>query len=383
MSTLGTQQKWSATINFCARNPPQQGRVRLRQRRLRTRDRLGTLRGMKSIGPKFFMAALLGLTIAASASAGCRAPLHGINLVPLPSGWYNGAVELKFPTAAHIAYYKNVGMNAIRLPVVWDTLQPSLFGELDRRYLTHIVEFLDLAHAQAMPVLIDLHNYARYRGKLVGTGEVPVAALEDVWRRIALALSSHPAVFAYGLMNEPHDTAGLWPAAAQAGVNGVRHIDVRRPIFVGGDSWSNAQRWPAVNPQPFVNDPAKRIVYEAHIYFDDDFSGRYKTGPGNNDLAKRAAQRLQPFLDWIAANGQQGAIGETGVPMDDPRWLDAMAKFLAMTQAACMDWFIWAGGGWRPTYELSHEPLEGRDRPQVELLRRHLATPPTQCNCRD
>ncbi len=315
---------------------------------------------------------LCALVPCTQAFAACPAPIRGINLVPLPSGWYKGAAELQFPTAAHIAYYKEVGMNAIRLPIVWETMQPTLNGELDARYLEHAIDLLDKANAQGMKVLIDLHNYGRYRTKLIGSADVPASAFKDIWTRLAGAFSRHPAVYAYGLMNEPHDTGGLWHTVAQSGVDGVREVDTTRPIYVGGDSWSNSQRWPVVNPVPFVTDPSNQIVYEAHIYFDDDFSGHYKTSVGSTDLSARTAQRLQPFLTWLAANGQRGAIGETGVPMDDPRWLQALKKFLDMSNTACLDWFMWAGGGWRETYELSLEPINGIDRPQIELLRQGL-----------
>lgn len=304
--------------------------------------------------------------------AACAAPLRGINLVPLPTGWYNGAVELKFPTETHIAYYKGVGMNAIRLPIVWETMQPTLNGALDARYLAHAIEFLDKAKAQGMKVVIDLHNYGRYREKLIGSSDVPASAFKDIWKRLAGAFANHSAVYAYGLMNEPHDTGGLWSKVAQSGVDGVRAVDATRPIYVAGDSWSSSERWPLVHAAPFVTDPAKKIFYEAHIYFDDDFSGRYKTPVGSTDLTARAAKRLQPFLTWLTTHGQRGVIGETGVPMEDPRWLLALTKFLDMSDTACLDWFMWAGGGWRETYELSHEPINGKDRPQIELIRKRL-----------
>ncbi|MBK7355813.1 glycoside hydrolase family 5 protein [Propionivibrio sp.] len=312
---------------------------------------------------------LMSLT---EAFAACPPRMRGINLVPLPSGWYNGAVEMQFPTATQIAYYKSVGMNSIRLPIHWEDLQPILGNDLDARFIGHTVDFLDQAHAQGMKVLIDLHNYARYRNQLVGSPAVPASAFRDVWKRLAAALVNHPAVFAYGLMNEPHHTGGLWHTVAQSGVDGIREIDAVRPIYVDGDGWSNSQNWPKENPLPFVNDPSKKIVYEAHIYFDDDFSGRYKTPLGDADVAARATQRLQPFLSWLTTHGQRGAIGETGVPQDDPRWLAALTKFLDMTDAACVDWFMWAGGGWRESYELSLEPINGKDRPQIKLLRSRL-----------
>lgn len=144
------------------------------------------------------------------------------------------------------------------------------------------------------------------------------------------------------------------------------------PIYVKGDGWSNSTNWLAENPVPFVTDPSNRIVYEAHIYFDDDYSGRYKTSIGSTDLAARATERLKPFLTWLTTHHQRGVIGEIGVPQDDPRWLLALDKFLDMTDAACVDWFMWAGGGWREGYELSLEPINGQDRPQIKLLRSRL-----------
>ena len=114
-------------------------------------------------------------------------------------------------------------------------------------------------------------------------------------------------------------------------------------------------------------------MYEAHIYFDDDFSGRYKVPLGANvDVAARAAQRLQPFIDWLQKHNQRGAIGETGVPMADPRWLQALGRFLDMADSACLDWFMWAGGAWRPNYELNLEPIDGKDRSQIELIRSRM-----------
>ncbi len=315
------------------------------------------------------LVALLPMT---QADATCNNRLRGINLVPLPTGWFNGAVEMKFPDVSYITYYRDAGMNAIRLPLYWEEMQPILDSSLNDRYLQHTREFLDNAHAQGMKVLIDLHNYARYRNVLIGTGNVPITSFSGFWKRLVAELKAHPAVYAWGLMNEPHHTNGSWPALAQAGVNAIRSEDSARPIYVSGDNWSNAQTWSSYHPAPFIADPANKIVYEAHIYFDDDYSGRYKTPIGSTDVAARVTQRLKPFLDWLQIHGQRGVIGETGVPKDDPRWLQALTRFLDMTDASCTDWFMWAGGAWRPTYELNLEPIDGHDRPQIELIRSRM-----------
>lgn len=325
---------------------------------------------------KIRLLVLLSLLLAGGgvqAGRECEMPLRGINLVPLPSGWYKGAPEFVFPTDDHIAYYKRVGMNAIRLPIVWENMQPELKGNLDVRYLSHTLDFIKRAGAHDMKVVIDLHNYGRYRGELVGSVAVSAESFGDFWTRVARIFSRFSAVYGYGLMNEPHDTNGLWHKVAQAGVDGIREVDRDRMIFVGGDSWSNPELWPKVNPSRFVVDPSNRVTYEAHLYLDDDFSGKYRSPAASTDVERRVEKRLKPFIDWLASKGERGVIGEVGVPMEDPRWLAGLQRFLDMSDEACLDWFMWAGGAWRADYELSLEPINGGDRPQVELIRRHMA----------
>lgn len=314
----------------------------------------------------------------AAMAAECALPERGINLAGAEFGPSRipGKVnyDYRFPTAAKIQYYDEAGFNAIRLPFIWERLQPVLYGELDPAYLALIIKFLDDASLQNQHVLLDLHNYGRYRGNIVGTEAVPAKAFRDVWKRLAKALGNHRALLAYGLMNEPHDTGGRWHQVAQAGVDGVRMIDPSHYIYVAGDGWSNAHRWPSVNPTPFVTDPSGLVVYEAHVYFDADYSGRYLTSLDDSvDLPQLVEKRLQPFIDWLEKYGQRGVIGEWGVPGNDPRWLLALDKFLDMADQNCLGWFYWAGGmWWSDAYLLSLEPINGIDRPQMQQIRQRL-----------
>lgn len=305
--------------------------------------------------------------------SGCGLSVRGINLVQLPTGWRDGHVELQFPGEEHVKYYKSVGFNVIRLPVSWEELQPELMGPLSERYVADLMQFLDIARTYQQPVLVEIHNYARYRNQLIGSPAVPVAAFTDVWKRLAGALKSHSAVYAYGLMNEPHDTNRTWQSVAQYGVDGIRSADMERVIYVSGDNWSNSQLWPQVHPAPFVRDPQGRIVYEAHLYLDDDFSGRYQIPLGNVDLQERVKTRLTPFIDWLKKNKQRGAITETGVP-SDAVWRPGMEAIWDTTDANCVEWFLWAGGRWSAGYLLSLEPQNGVDRPQVQWLRERITS---------
>jgi endoglucanase len=301
--------------------------------------------------------------------------INGINIVGHPSGWYEGKTEVVFPKNSTIKYYKNVGMNAIRLPIEWERIQPKLFGDLNQRYLSHIKEFLNDSKSNQLKVVLDLHNYGRYESQLIGSKSVPDTAFKDIWFKLANEFKNDSTVFAYGLMNEPHDTNGLWHKVAQSGVDGIRKVDSNKTIYVGGDGWSGAMSWPDQNPHPFVIDPKSNIVYEAHIYFDDNFSGKYKNPQNSNvDLKQRVNERVLPFINWLKKYKQVGIIGEVGVPMDDDRWLIALDRFLNLSKENCLGWFMWSGGNWRPSYELSLEPINGKDRPQINMIRHHLQT---------
>ena len=41
------------------------------------------------------------------------------------------------------------------------------------------------AASKGMRVILDVHNYAAYRGSMIGTESVPANALGDLWGRIA------------------------------------------------------------------------------------------------------------------------------------------------------------------------------------------------------
>lgn len=278
-----------------------------------------------------------------------------------------------FPTGAKIQYYKQAGFNAVRLPFTWERLQPVLLKPLDPAYLTQIIKFLNEASLQNQRVVLDLHNYGRYRGNIIGSEAVPPKAFRNLWYRLAKAVGKKRSVFAYGLMNEPHDTGDRWPKVAQAGVDGVRDADASHDIYVAGEGWSNAHRWPSMNPTPFVKDPSGLVVYEAHIFFDADYSGRY---PGSFDstvnLPLLVEQRLQPFISWISTYGARGVIGEWGTPSNDPRWLPAIDKFMELADQNCLGWFYWAGGMWGSSYPLSLEPVNGVDRPMLQHIRAKL-----------
>lgn len=323
----------------------------------------------------YLLLSMFGLS-KAFADNQCPDQIRGINLAGAEFG-ENGlpgvsAKYFKFPTEAQLKYYSLAGFNAVRLPIGWEKIQPALFGDLDKTYSTNLLTFMDQAQKYHQRVVIDIHNYARYRDRLLGSSDVPASAFYDLWKKLASIVHNHPALYAYSLMNEPHDTQNLWHEAAQYGINAIRTIDKLHLIYVDGDEWSGAASWPKANPRPFVSDPFNKVVYDAHSYFDDDFSGRYKKMGENVNFKDRINARLQPFIFWLKTNKQKGVIGEWSLPANDPKFNNAVDSFIDITNAECLDWFIWAGGQWKADYELSLEPVNGQDKVLLKKLKEYL-----------
>jgi endoglucanase len=322
--------------------------------------------------PWLLAALIVVLTVPALAETKCTEIRTGINL-PSPAFGSNipgrEGFDYRFPTSSQIEYFSKVGFDSIRLAIKWERLQPELHGSLDQKYLAGIISVLDSAAENRVDVLIDIHNYARYRKELIGSDAVPASAFFDVWQRLARAVSSHKALYAYGLMNEPFNTKGLWHQVAQSGVDGIRSVDRTHRIYVAGDRFSSTAHWPKINPTPFVRDPVNLEVYEGHIYLDVDFSGKYHSVDPPKDPATLVNERMQPFIDWLSTHGKKGAVGEWGVPSDDGRWFSGVNRMIEISRANCLPTYVWAGGSWSPGYKLSLQPVGDTER----LLTKHFS----------
>jgi endoglucanase len=301
-----------------------------------------------------------------------------------------------YPAPELLDYYQKKGRTLIRLPFHWERIQRSLNSELDEEELARLKAVLRAAGERKMRVLLDVHNYGRYKftgeetPQIIGSERVPYSAFADLWSRLATAVKDEPAVYAYGLMNEPHDMEDdtRWPRAAQAAIDAIRRVDQKTIIMVSGDAWSSARGWrTGINKDLHekVRDPQNNLVFEAHCYFDKDNSGSYKKGYDDEGATPDIGiEYVRPFVEWCREKNVRGFIGEYGVPDTDTRWLVTMDRFLAYLRENNMSSAYWAGGPWWGKYALSIEPQDARartdaggaqtappDRPQMLILRQY------------
>ncbi|QWV19342.1 glycoside hydrolase family 5 protein [Stutzerimonas zhaodongensis] len=282
-----------------------------------------------------------------------------------------------YPAESYYKKYAEQGLKLVRLPFLWERIQPKLDTELDTAQLALLTQSLDFAHKHGVKVVLDMHNYYRYYRQPIGSETVSIQSFANTWKRIALKVGKHPALGGYGLMNEPN-TKGLWPQAALAAAKEIRKVDRTNWIYVAGDRFSSAWHWPQSNTQlitdPWMRDPNNNLIFEAHMYLDRDTSGMYvdKTETFAPELG---INRAKPFVDWLRTNNLRGFIGEMGVPNYAPDAIVAMDNLLGYLRENCVPLTYWAGGPWWGNYILALDVAGGAEQPQLAVLRKHAATP--------
>lgn len=295
---------------------------------------------------------------------------RGINL---PSASFNEehipgvyGRDYVYPSAKDLDYYARKGFAVVRLPYLWERLQHSLFDPLDAAELDRIKKVLVAARALKMRVILSPHNFGRYHmnGKptLIGTDAVSVNSFADFSYKIATAFAGDDVIYGLSLMNEPHDSQGLWKQTAQAGLDGIRRADPTRLVLAPGDHWSSAYSWRQYNEDFLLHDPTSRVMYEAHQYFDADRTGTYKAGYSLSGASPhRGIEWISPFVRWLQQHRQKGIITELGVPNSDPQWRVLLQHLLQYLAQEKIPWTYWAGGPRWGNYQLSVEPKNGAD----------------------
>lgn len=201
-------------------------------------------------------------------------------------------IDYHFDSPASFAFLAARGLRLVRIEFRWERVQRSPGGPLDATELAHLRAAVDSAGAAGLRVVLDLHNYGAFylqdgvRGSraAVGSPSLPLGSLADLWRRLSEEFEDHEAVEAYGLMNEPVGLAPLgsltppqvWERASQGALDAIRERGDETLVTVPGYFYSGVQDWAKLHPSAWIDDPADRIRYEAHHYWDADHSSRYE-----------------------------------------------------------------------------------------------------------
>ena len=280
-------------------------------------------------------------------------------------------------------YYINKGLKLIRVPIMEERLLPSLTGTLSTPDVDGLTSMLNMAEQVGAKVIIDLHNFSRYYGTPLAIGDTTLASF---WSKLVPLYKDHPALFGYGIMNEPNTLPGgasEWPPIVQSVVNAIREIDTNTYILIPGYGWQSAENWVANNANLIIKDPSNKVIYDAHQYFDADGSGTYPNNEQPPADLNIGVERITPFINWLKQNNFQGILTEIGIPTTVPAWFPVLDNVLNLinTTDELVGTTIWSASSWWGSYNLSLEPYDSpttftQDKPVMSTITKYsLATP--------
>lgn len=324
-----------------------------------------------------FIALLFGMTLSATTFASTM--YQGVNLAGAEFGTaVPGTINVDFiwPSTAELDYFHSRGMNIVRVPFLWERMQPALNGALDSTYLADLDAIVSHAASIGVNVIVDPHNYARYGGHVVGSAELPDAALADLWSRLAIHFLGNDHVV-LGLMNEPNSmSTEQWVSAANAAIAAIRATGSNHLILVPGNAWTGAHSWSqnwygTANAVAMlgITDSANHFAFELHQYFDSNYSGtaeacKAASGTGINELSG--------VTNWLRSNGRKGFLGEFAGANNAGCHIAIVGALahLDSNDDVWLGWTWWAAGPWWGEYMYTLEPSANfsNDRAQMGWL---------------
>lgn len=275
------------------------------------------------------------------------------------------------PSKNDLAKWKDEGMKFIRFPYKWERIQRSLFGELDGAEMARIDAFIQACEDFDMVVNLDMHNYMKYyiggKGYEIGTAQVPVAAYEDVYKRLALRYKDRKGVHSFGIMNEPTGTNGRWWPIAQKAITVINQYAPSKGITACGDSYANAHGFEGKNAG-LTKIVGKNLWIEVHVYFDGDHKGTYGNR-GEQIPVDIGVNRMKDAVAFAQKYGFKLFVGETCAPVDMPSAQAALVKFLDYCKSQNVPVTYWAGGPWWPAAAANGLESGGKIREPISKLR--------------
>jgi len=285
-----------------------------------------------------------------------------------------------YPTAEEVDYFYKKGFKTVTIPFRWERVQKNLGGDLDYQEIGEIKKVVGWCASKGLKVILSMHNGGRYKKYgieyIIGSYSVSRQDFADVWNKLANAFSGYQNFYGFEIMTEPHEMQGFdWFTTAQQTINSIRQADSRNHIIIAGENYAAAESWKEYSDQlKNLKDPQDKLIYNAHCYFDIDFTGKYFYSYEQNQVEEQTGvKRVVPFITWLKENNKKGMIGQFGVPDTDPRWLKVMEQFLKYLSDNKVNAVYWASGKKWSGAPLSVYPLAQNDRPQMAVLQQFAA----------
>ncbi|KAI1496905.1 endoglucanase 2 [Biscogniauxia marginata] len=257
-------------------------------------------------------------------------------------------------------FVENDSINLLRLPTSWQFLvNNQLGGDLDASKLAQYDQLMQACLATGAYCMIDMHNFARWDGQIIGQGGPTDEQFANLWGQLATKYAAKEKVV-FELMNEPHDLdIGVWAQTCQAAVTAIRQAGAaEQMILLPGSNFDSAATlvsggsaealMAVTNPDGSTDG----LLLDIHKYLDEDNSGTHAECITDNIDAFTAVAQ------FLRENGRQGLVSETGASSDASCFTAFCAQNTFINENA--DVFVglvgWAAGSFDTSYILSLTP---------------------------
>ena len=257
------------------------------------------------------------------ASNGTGVKLAGVNIAGMDFGCdTNGTCTMSgvypAPNAAQQMqhFVRDNGLNIFRLPVAWQYLVNNVCGgKLNSANFGVFDKEMRSCLATGAYCIIDIHNYARWDGGIIGQGGPTDQQFSSLWAQLAQAYANQSKVM-FGIVNEPHDIPDMarWAQSVQVSVTAIRNAGaVSQYILLPGTNYTGAQNFIKDESLAVLNDvknpdgSTTNLIMDVHQYLDGDGSGTSTECIKNNiDTAFR------PLAQALRNLNRTAILSETG-----------------------------------------------------------------------
>lgn len=263
-------------------------------------------------------------------------------------------------------FVKDDGINVLRIPTTWQFLVNSqLGGDLDDSNLSKYDQLVQSCLDTGAHCMIDIHNFARWDGQIIGQGGPTDEQFASFWRQLAGKYATNDRII-FELMNEPHDLdVGIWAQTCQKAVTAIREAGATSQMILlpstNFDSAATLISSGSAAALLAISNPdgsTDNLLLDIHKYLDEDNSGTHAACSTNNIDAFTAVAQ------YLRSKGRKGFISETGASSD----ATCMAAFCSQNTFinANSDVFTglvaWGAGSFSTPYILSLTPSKQDNR---------------------
>ncbi|KAH8673927.1 glycoside hydrolase superfamily, partial [Xylariales sp. PMI_506] len=270
------------------------------------------------------------------------------------------SVQFASDATGQMQHFVGEGLNLMRIPTSWQYLvNNDLGGDLDSSNFGTYNQLIEDCLDTGAYCMIDIHNFARWNGGIIGQGGPTDDEFVSLWTQLATNYATDDKVV-FELMNEPHDLdIDTWAATLQKVVTAIRNAGATsQMILLSGtnfdsaatlvSSGSAAALMSITNPDGSTDG----LILDIHKYLDIDNSGTHEECVTNN------VGNFTTLASFLRENGRQGIISESGASSDASCFTNFCEQnaFINQNSDVFLGFVAWAAGSFSTSYVLSLTP---------------------------